>query len=41
LFENFVTWTKWRGLDPESIGSSNQGGYPAPRTVSFGLDIQF
>ncbi|MGL2966479.1 SusC/RagA family TonB-linked outer membrane protein [Flavobacterium sp. XGLA_31] len=40
-FENYVTWTKWRGLDPESIGGSNQGGYPSPKTVSVGLDIQF
>ncbi len=40
LFENYMTWTKWRGLDPENAGSSNQGGYPAPKTVSFGLDIQ-
>ena len=39
--ENWMTWTKWRGLDPESSGSSNQGGYPAPKTISFGVDVQF
>jgi TonB-linked SusC/RagA family outer membrane protein len=40
-FENFLTWTDWRGFDPESLNSSNQGGYPSPKTVSFGLDVQF
>lgn len=39
--ENYITWTKWRGLDPESSGASNQGGYPAPKVISFGLDLQF
>ncbi|WP_284651403.1 SusC/RagA family TonB-linked outer membrane protein [Flavobacterium terrisoli] len=41
LMENYVTWTKWRGFDPESIGESNQGGYPAPKAITFGVDIQF
>lgn len=41
LMENYVTWTKWRGFDPESIGGSNQGGYPAPKALTFGVDIQF
>lgn len=39
--ENYVTWTKWRGFDAESLNSSNQGGYPAPKVISVGLDIQF
>ncbi len=39
--ENYVTWTKWRGFDPESIGASNQGGYPSPKAITFGVDIQF
>ncbi|MCF6130845.1 SusC/RagA family TonB-linked outer membrane protein [Flavobacterium wongokense] len=39
--ENYVTWTKWRGFDPESSGASNQGGYPAPKAITFGVDIQF
>ena len=39
--ENYLTWTKWRGFDPESIGASNQGGYPSPKAITFGVDIQF
>lgn len=41
LLENYFTWTKWRGFDAESFGVSNQGGYPAPKSLSFGLDVQF
>jgi TonB-linked SusC/RagA family outer membrane protein len=41
LMENYVTWTKWRGFDPEAFGASNQGGYPAPKAITFGVDIQF
>lgn len=41
LLENYLTWTKWRGFDAETVGASNQGGYPAPKTVSFGVDFQF
>ena len=40
--ENYLTWTKWRGFDPESgLSSSNQGGYPSPKVISFGIDLQF
>jgi len=39
--ENYITWTKWRGFDPESIGASNQGGYPSPKAITFGVDVQF
>lgn len=39
--ENFLTWTKWRGFDPESNAASTFGGYPTPRVISFGLDLQF
>ena len=39
--ENLLTWTKWRGFDPESIGASNQGGYPSPKAITFGVDVQF
>ena len=39
--ENYVTWTKWRGFDPESVGASNQGGYPSPKAITFGVDVQF
>lgn len=41
LMENYVTWTKWRGFDPEAFDPSNQGGYPAPKALTFGVDIQF
>lgn len=37
--ENLFTWTKWRGFDPESISSSQNTGYPTPRTISFGASI--
>jgi len=39
--ENYVTWTKWRGFDPEASGFSNQGGYPSPKAITFGVDVQF
>ena len=39
--ENFLTWTKWRGFDPESNGASTFGGYPTPRVFSLGLDLSF
>jgi TonB-linked SusC/RagA family outer membrane protein len=39
--ENLMTWTKWRGFDPENLNASSQGSYPSPQTVSFGLDVQF
>jgi TonB-dependent starch-binding outer membrane protein SusC len=39
--ENFLTWTKWRGFDPESNAASTFGGYPTPKIVSFGLDLSF
>ncbi|MFL9842839.1 SusC/RagA family TonB-linked outer membrane protein [Flavobacterium rhizosphaerae] len=38
--ENFLTWTKWRGFDPESNNAgSTFGGYPTPRVFSFGVDL--
>ncbi|HEU4496002.1 MAG TPA: SusC/RagA family TonB-linked outer membrane protein [Flavobacterium sp.] len=39
--ENYFTWTKWRGFDPENLANSNQGGYPTQKVISFGLDLQF
>ncbi len=39
--ENYFTWTNWRGFDAESLNASNQGGYPSPKVISFGLDVQF
>ncbi|MNJ89918.1 TonB dependent receptor [compost metagenome] len=39
--ENYFTWSKWRGYDVEGLNASNQGGYPAPKAISFGVDLQF
>lgn len=39
--ENLLTWTKWRGFDPESVSTLQVTGYPNPRTVSFGASIKF
>ncbi|WP_205502998.1 SusC/RagA family TonB-linked outer membrane protein [Rufibacter psychrotolerans] len=38
--QNLVTWTDFRGWDPEITGASLVGAqYPALRTVTFGLNI--
>lgn len=39
--ENLLTWTKWRGWDAESNRGVDFGQYPTPRTVSFGVEVQF
>ncbi len=39
--ENMVTWTKWKGFDPESFTATYVTGYPNPKTVSFGTSLQF
>ncbi|MFY8189177.1 MAG: SusC/RagA family TonB-linked outer membrane protein [Flavobacterium sp.] len=39
--ENFLTWSRWRGFDPESNAASTFGGFPTPKIVSFGLDLSF
>jgi TonB-linked SusC/RagA family outer membrane protein len=39
--ENLYTWTKWRGFDPDFGGISSVGSFPTPRTVSFGLNVEF
>jgi TonB-linked SusC/RagA family outer membrane protein len=39
--ENFLTWSKWRGFDPESNAAQTYGGYPTPRVFSFGVDLSF
>ncbi len=39
--ENLLTWTKWRGWDAESNRGVDMGQYPTPRTVSFGVEVQF
>lgn len=39
--ENIVTWSKWRGYDPEGLGTFPLGIYPNPRTFSLGANLEF
>lgn len=44
--ENIITFTEWRGFDPETRSITNGGGttsrqYPTPKTISFGLQLGF
>jgi len=39
--ENILTWTRWRGIDPEGFDADGQGKYPNSRSISFGLDLKF
>ena len=39
--ENLLTWTKWRGFDPEAINALSVTNFPNPRTISFGTSIGF
>ncbi|RRJ93080.1 SusC/RagA family TonB-linked outer membrane protein [Paenimyroides tangerinum] len=39
--ENLITWTKWKGFDAESNRGSDFAQYPTPKTVSFGVEVQF
>ncbi len=39
--ENMLTWTKWRGFDPEARTALSVTNYPNPKTVSFGASVQF
>lgn len=39
--ENLVTWSKWRGFDPESTRIGDQYGYPTPKIFTLGIDVQF
>jgi TonB-linked SusC/RagA family outer membrane protein len=36
---NLVTWSKWRGFDPESTSNTSFFDYPVARQYTFGLDI--
>jgi TonB-linked SusC/RagA family outer membrane protein len=38
---NLITWTKWRGFDPESNDAFGFFDYPVPRTFTAGLDLTF
>ena len=37
--ENLVTWTDWKGFDPEPVQNYSLGVYPNARTFSLGLNI--
>ena len=39
--ENLYTWTKWKGFDAESNRGNDQNQYPTPKTISFGVEVQF
>ncbi len=39
--ENLYTWTNWQGFDAESNRAGDQGQYPTPKIVSFGMDLRF
>ncbi len=38
---NLYTWTSFRGLDPENGTAIGRFEYPAPRTYTFGINIDF
>lgn len=39
--ENILTWTKWRGYDPEPNFAYSLSVYPNMKTVSLGANIEF
>ncbi len=39
--ENLLTWTKWRGFDPEAINSLSVTNFPNPTTITIGTSIGF
>jgi hypothetical protein len=39
--ENFLTFTKWKGFDPEANVTGASGYYPTPKILTFGLDVNF
>lgn len=39
--ENLLTWTKWRGYDPEPTFAYSVSVYPNMRTVSMGVNLDF
>jgi hypothetical protein len=40
--ENLVTWSKWRGWDPESdYRNSDFFDYPTPQIFTLGVDVKF
>ncbi len=39
--QNLLTWTRWTGFDPEDNNNIAQFEYPAARTVTAGININF
>jgi TonB-linked SusC/RagA family outer membrane protein len=39
--ENLLTFTGYKGFDPEQISNVNLGAYPTPRIITGGIDITF
>lgn len=39
--ENLLTWTNYKGNDPESVSSGYDETYPNAKGVSFGLNVSF
>lgn len=39
--QNLLTWTKWRGFDPENGNEYARFSYPTPRTFVVGLNVNF
>ncbi|RYZ62785.1 MAG: SusC/RagA family TonB-linked outer membrane protein [Chitinophagaceae bacterium] len=39
--QNLLTWTKWRGLDPENNNVYGRFQYPNTRTYTAGLNVNF
>ncbi|WP_433902139.1 SusC/RagA family TonB-linked outer membrane protein [Sphingobacterium puteale] len=39
--QNLLTWTSWRGLDPENSEGISRFNYPAPRTYTAGFSVNF
>mgnify|MGYP006267511723 CR=1 FL=1 len=39
--ENLLTFTEWRGFDPESLNATGSRLYPSPRILSVGLEVAF
>ena len=38
---NLLTWTKWKGFDPEDSDGEAKFDYPSSRTYTFGLNVNF
>lgn len=39
--ENILTFTKWKGFDPETFRATTTGYFPTPKLYTFGVDINF